>query len=67
MGMALFMVFPAQAEEPQAAAVETVAPSLELLEFLGSFEMAEGKFFDPLLLAEDLPAKPHKKSRGESR
>ena len=46
VSLALATVAPAAASEEQA-------PTMELLEFVGSFEQADGGWFDPLLLDDD--------------
>ncbi len=54
-----------------AAEEDTQAPDLALLEFLGSWEDADGEWIDPLqmldvLEAEDTPAMPAKDSGVEN-
>ena len=52
MVIALYIFMP-----PSAAAGEEV-PDIELLEFLGAWQTADGEFLDPLLLAgaaDDIP------------
>ena len=40
-------------EEPDAMSSSESIPSLELLEFLGTFQDQDGLWFDPLLLVEE--------------
>jgi hypothetical protein len=44
---------------------EESAPSMELLEFLGSWEFPEGEWVDPIQLAEDMEATVQKKQTDE--
>jgi len=55
-----------------AVAKDALPPDLEMLEFLGTFETAGGKDFDPLLLegeprAVKQPQKPESKGGGTKR
>lgn len=50
-----------------AGPAEDVPPSLELLEFLGSWENPEGEWVDPLQLAEDMDTTPDKEMTEEER
>lgn len=50
-----------------AGEAEDAPPSMELLEFLGSWETPEGEWVDPLQLAEDMEREPEKRSTEEER
>ncbi len=50
----LSLALPTAPAAPEVPANDAELPSLELLEFLGSWQTPDGEVVDPLLLNEDL-------------
>lgn len=48
------------------AGSEEQAPTMELLEFIGSFEQADGDWFDPLLLDDDASGSESGDAQGQA-